>query len=148
MNMKVAFSSLFFILKFHAPDSQKIGNSTLSLRKYYCIKENCGKNAECKLTDDGGFCVCKCGFSGDPYEGCELTDPKTVLLIKVGQILPIKLKFRPDVSMVYKELVKKSNFFYFEAFIEDILRRWGAYIPGTFSVIYFEYASNFNSFQI
>ncbi len=142
--MDILFFSFFLQISIvHKIKSQPVDESTISYRKYLCIDKPCGKNAECILTEDGGFCICKCGFSGDPYDGCKFSEPNLVFRIKVGNRLPIRLNFTPDVSTIYREMVKKSNFFYYEAFVEDRLRRWGAYKDGSISIMHMEYVNSF-----
>ena len=141
--METTFFSSFLLITIVCEfNSQSVVNSTLSYRKFLCINKPCGKNAECILTEDGGFCICKCGFSGDPYYGCEFSEPNSVFRIKLGNKLPIKLSFTPDIPTIYRELVKKSNYFYYEAFVEDRLRRWGAYKEGSISIMYLEYVNH------
>ena len=142
--METPFSSIFLLINIvHEFNSEQVGNLSISHRKYLCISKPCGKNAECIHTEDGGFCICKCGFSGDPYLGCAFSEPNSVFRIKLGNKLPFRLNFTPDVPTIYRELVKKSNYFYYEAFVEDRLRRWGAYKEGSISIMYLEYVNHF-----
>ena len=113
-------------------------NDSMLFRKFLCVNQPCGSNAECIQSYDGGFCLCTCGFGGNPYEGCSRIEPSTITRIKIGLKFPIKLNSRVSLSDLYWLLVE--NRFYADVFVADKLRRWSRYIQGTIALLGFECA--------
>ena len=127
---------LLFIFGINANNNR----TSLSFRQYLCKKEPCGANANCIFSDDGGFCQCKCGFKGNPYESCVYINPDSATRVLMGLELPFKYNFHISKEELYLELVKEGNLIFRRLLLEDAMISWGRYIPGSISIVEFEYA--------
>ena len=133
--------AIFLLLFIQGLASQHVENNSHSFRKYTCESRGCGSDAECMKSSDGGLCLCNCGYQGNPYEECNRIDPKIMTRIKVGFQFPSWVKMDVPVSrtQIASELIK--NLFYSELLVEDRLRIWGRYIPGSLNILEFKYAT-------
>ena len=52
----------------------------------YCMNSRCGQNTICHVKRLVQYCTCKCGFGGNPYDGCNPLLPEKVIR-GVGQFI-------------------------------------------------------------
>ena len=97
-NIYIWFSIILFIqcnqdndrrFNFDENTVMKALSENTSVFTYYCLNSPCGQNAICHPKRLVQYCTCKCGFWGNPYEGCNPLVPAKVTRVFLQLIINI-----------------------------------------------------------
>lgn len=118
-----------------------ISTSTLKMltsTNFSCYSNNdCGLNAICYEF----FCLCECGFIGNPYLNCSLADTSVYRYGELGLHLPFSIKPNSGHMRALAEIAKPQNRIAHMAIVKEKLLDYMPYVANSITLSMIEYDS-------
>jgi hypothetical protein len=118
-----------------------ISTSVLTLlnsNNFSCYSNDaCGLNAICYEF----FCLCECGFIGNPYLNCSLADTSVYRFGELGLHLPFSITPNSGQMRALAEIAKPQNRITHMAIIKEKLLDYLPYVPNSLTLSMIDYVN-------